>query len=94
MIKIRNLILGIKDQLPISRLIRNIKTGNVFGLFSVRSHLNFDGKPKVMYKSKETAIKSAKKMQEKHGYYYSNYKCIFCDGYHLGRNRESEYGKN
>ena len=29
-------------------------------------------------------------MKEKNGTYYSNYKCIWCDGYHLGRNRENK----
>lgn len=85
--KLKNIYLGIKDQLPISRLVKNIWSGNVFGLFSEFSHLNKSGKPKVMYNTKETAIKSALAMQKKNNVYYSNYKCLFCDGYHIGRNR-------
>lgn len=86
-VKIRNLYLGIKDQLPLSRLIKNIRTGNVFGLFSKYSHYNKQGCEKVKYNTKETAIKSADAMGKKNHCYYSNYKCIFCDGYHIGRNR-------
>lgn len=89
-IKLKNLILALKDQGPLIRFIRNLKTGNVLGLFHKRSHLTAKGEPKVAYGSKETAIKSAEKMQKKTGYYYSNYKCIYCDGYHLGRNRDSK----
>ena len=87
--KIRNIWLALRDQLPLSRLLKNIRTGNVFGLFSKYSHENKSGKPKVMYNTKETAQKSALAMQKKYGYYYSNYKCMFCDGYHIGRNRSS-----
>lgn len=85
--KLRNIYLAIKDQLPLKRLYNNIKTGNVFGLFSKFSHVNKNGKPKVMYNTKETAIKSAQAMAKKNGVYFSNYKCVFCDGYHIGRNR-------
>lgn len=88
--KLKNLYLGLMDQMPLDRFIRNLLKGHVLGLFHRRSHFTFDGKPKVSYGSKETAIKVAKKMMEKRGYYYSNYKCIFCDGYHLGRNSENK----
>jgi len=85
--KLKNIWLALKDQLPFSRLIRNIRTGNVFGLFSKYSHYNKSGKPKVMYNTKATAQKAPSSMQKKNGVYYSNYKCVFCDGYHIGRNR-------
>jgi hypothetical protein len=88
--KIKNLYLGIKDQMPLSRFIRNLRKGHVLGLFSKRSHFTAQGKPKVSYGSKSTAIKSAQKMMDKNGCYYSNYKCIYCDGYHLGRNRDNK----
>jgi len=29
-------------------------------------------------------------MSKKHGVHFSNYKCIFCDGYHLGKNRDNK----
>lgn len=85
--KLKNIILGIKDQLPVRRLIRNIITGNVFGLFHPRSHYRIDGTHKVKYNTKATAKKAAEALTNKTGVYFSNYKCIFCDGYHLGKNR-------
>ena len=89
--KLRNLYLGLKDQLPWKRLFRNLFiTGNMKGLFYKRSHFNANGNPKVMYNTKKTATKVAKKMSEKHGSYFSNYKCIFCDGYHIGKNRDNK----
>ncbi len=90
----KNLILALKDQGPLLRFLKNLKTGNVLGLFHERSHLTASGKAKVAYGSKKTAEKSASKMCEKTGFYYSNYKCLFCDGYHLGRNRDSKFASN
>lgn len=88
--KLKNLYLGIKDQFPFLRLLKNIWSGNVFGLFYLRSHINSSGNLKISYPTKESAIKAALAMQKKNGYYYSNYKCIFCDGYHIGRNRDNK----
>jgi hypothetical protein len=88
--KLKNIILAIKDQLPLSRLVRNLVKGHVFGLFHRRSHFREDGSTKVMYNTKETARKSAETMMKKNGTYYSNYKCMWCDGFHLGRNRENK----
>lgn len=88
--KVRNIILAIKDQLPISRLVRNLAKGHVLGLFHRRSHFREDGTAKVMYNTKETAQKVAAAMMLKNGNHYSNYKCLWCDGYHLGRNRENK----
>jgi len=88
--KLINLYKGLMDQMPLSRFIRNLRTGNVLGLFYKRSHFREDGTSKVGYKTKETAIKVAGKMSEKKGVHFSNYKCIFCDDYHLGRNRDNK----
>ncbi|AVH85093.1 hypothetical protein RsoM2USA_165 [Ralstonia phage RsoM2USA] len=88
--KLRNIYLAFKDQLPLSRLIRNIWKGHVFGLFHKRSHMNANGKPKVMYNTKASATKAAQAMMKKHGVWFSNYKCMRCDGYHLGKNRENK----
>lgn len=92
--KIKNLYLGLKDQMPFRRFIKNLLKGHVLGLFHRRSHYNSNNQPKVGYKTKETSIKVAQKMKEKHGYHYSSYKCIFCDCYHLGRNRENKEKNN
>jgi len=89
--KIRNLLLALQDQGPFKRFVRNfIVTGHAWGLFHKNSHISQgSGKPKVEYGSKATAEKAAKKMSEKYGRYFSNYKCIHCDGYHIGRNRDN-----
>ena len=81
---------GIRDQLPLSRLIRNLRTGNVFGLFHKRSHLTESGNPKVGYNTKRTATRVSGEMAEKHGTHFSNYRCIFCGKYHIGKNRDNK----
>ncbi len=91
--KIKNLYLGLKDQMPFMRFIKNLMKGHVLGLFSKRSHLRDTGEPKVTYNTKATAIKSAKKLSKRYGTHFSNYKCIFCDGYHLGKNRSNKTKK-
>jgi hypothetical protein len=90
--KVKNLILGIIDQGPLKRAFRNFFiTGNAWGLFHINSHRRSDNKKlKVMYNTKESALKSASVLEEKRGMHFSVYKCIFCDGYHLGRNRENK----
>ena len=60
---------------------------NGWGMFHKNSHINQrSGKPKVMYNTLPTALKSAQKMQEKYGGIFRPYKCIYCDGYHIGKN--------
>lgn len=90
-IKVKNLYLGLKEQLPWKRLFRNFFiTGNAWGMFSIRSHQREGGKLKVMYNTKETAVKAAESMQRKMDKHFSVYKCVFCDGYHLGKNRDNK----
>jgi hypothetical protein len=91
-VKAKNLILAIIDQGPPKRAFRNFFiTGNAWGLFHRNSHIRFDTqKPKVVYNTKETALKSAEAMEKKKGVHFSVYKCAFCDGYHMGRNRENK----
>ena len=89
--KLRNIILVIKDQMPLRRFIRNFFiTKNARGLFHINSHVSFSsGKPKVMYNTKKTATKAALSMEKKHGVHFSNYKCLHCDGFHVGKTREN-----
>lgn len=89
-IKFRNLVLALKDQLPLRRLIRNVIKGHIIGLISKRSHLNGSGNQKVKYNTKKSAMKSAEHMSKKHGVHFSNYKCIWCDGYHIGKNSDNK----
>lgn len=90
LVRIRNILLVIKDQGPLRRFVRNAMKGHMLGICHARSHVNANGKPKVMYNTKATAIKSAVRMGEKRGCYFSNYKCLYCDGYHIGKNSENK----
>lgn len=84
--------MGLKGQLPLKRFLRNFfVTGNAWGMFHKHSHQRADtGQPKVTYNTKETAQKAAESMSRKQGKHFSVYKCVFCDGYHLGRNRDNK----
>lgn len=84
--KLRNILLVLKDQMPLDRFIRNLRNGGVLRKFKKRSHLTRDNKPKVMYNTQASAQKAAEKMGEKNGRRFSFYKCAFCDGYHIGGN--------
>lgn len=88
--KFKNLYLVIKDQGPPRRFFRNLRKGHLMGIMSNRSHINASGKAKVMYNTKATAVKSADAMKKKTGNYFSNYKCLYCDGYHIGKNSENK----
>ena len=90
-IKIKNLFLALWQQGPPRRAFRNFFiTWNAWGLFSKWSHIRKDGQAKVTYNTMETARRSGLKMSEKKGVHFSVYKCIYCDGYHLGRNRDNK----
>ena len=87
--KIKNLLIALKYQLPLKRAFRNFFiTRNAWGMFSKYSHENKNGKSKVMYNTYESAFKASKSMEKKYNFHYSVYKCIFCDGFHIGKNRD------
>lgn len=90
--KFKNFILALKEQGPLKRAFRNfVITRNAWGMFHINSHQRADtGKPKVMYNTKPSAQKAADSMKEKQGKHFSVYKCVFCDGYHLGKNRDNK----
>ena len=90
--KIKNLILALKEQGPFKRAYRNfVVTRNAWGMFHKNSHQRLDtGKLKVMYNTKKTAVKSAESMSKKFDKHFSVYKCVFCDGYHIGKNRDNK----
>lgn len=83
-------MLVLKDQMPIKRFIRNLFKGHLIGILHIRSHITDKGVAKVTYNTKETATKVAAKMTAKHGVWFSNYKCLHCDGFHIGKNRENK----
>ena len=60
--------------------------------YNINSHINqHTGKPKIMYNTIKSAKKSADAMSKKTGVHFSYYKCLFCDGYHVGKNRDNKY---
>lgn len=87
--KLRNIVLALWDQRPLVRIIKNIRTGDIRGLFHERSHMRHDGKAKQEYPTKRQALRAAESMQKKHGGHFGVYKCIFCDGFHIGKNRSA-----
>ena len=86
-IKFRNFWIWFSDQVKRKTFIRNFFiTRNAWGAFSINSHINqHTGQPKVTYNTVETARKSAEKMGARHNTHFSYYKCLFCDGYHIGK---------
>lgn len=93
MIKPANLIKALRHQLPLQRALRNfLITRNAWGMFSRYSHVSrSSGKPKIAYPTYESAAKAAASMGKKHGKHFSVYKCVFCDGFHIGKNRDNKY---
>lgn len=91
LIKLKNVYLALKDRMPLKRIWRDIWTGNMRGLFHIRSHQNHSGTPKVIYNKKSTAERAAKDMALKRGVHFSNYKYVFCDGYHIGKRWQDRY---
>lgn len=81
----------IRDQGPPARFVRNFfVTRNAWGLFSINSHIaQATGKPKVKYNTKGSAERAAAAMIKKYGGRYSNYKCLRCDGFHVGKTRDN-----
>lgn len=87
--KPKNIYLALRGQLPWNRFFRNfLVNGNGWGLFSIYSHINRKtGKPKIEYDSLQEARKAADSLRRKYGRNLSAYKCMFCDGYHIGNDR-------
>lgn len=92
-IKWKNFKIWIKDQIKRKRFFVNFFiTRNAWGAFSINSHINQKTRqPKIMFNTIESAQKVAEKMSKKHGVHFSYYKCLFCDGYHIGKNRDNKY---
>lgn len=90
--KLKNLFLALKYQLPLKRAFRNFFiTGNAWGMFHENSHIVSSTKnPKVKYNTYKTASKAAASMENKHHAHFSVYKCVFCDGFHIGKNADNK----
>ena len=87
--KLRNIILGLKDQLPLRRMLRNIRKGGFGCFWHPRTHLRADGLPKISYNTRASAVKAAASMEKKTGNSFGKWKCWRCDGYHIGKNSPS-----
>ena len=91
-IKFRNFWIWFKDQVKRRRMFINFfVTRNAWGAFSINSHINqHNGKEQVMYPTIESAKRAAEAMSKKRGVHFSFYKCLYCDGYHIGKNRDNK----
>jgi hypothetical protein len=85
-ITFKNLVKGLIDQGPPIRFVRNLLKGHLVGWVSDRSHFTYGGQPKIKYNSKASAQRAAEAMGKKVNVHFSNYKCLYCDGYHIGKN--------
>lgn len=91
-IKLTNLYQAIKEQGPLKRALKNFfGTGNAWGMFHINSHISSKGE-KIGF-NKNSALKGAEKMSKKHGVHFSVYKCVFCDKYHIGKNKDNKYNE-
>jgi len=88
-ITLKNLYLGLKYQLPLRRFICNFFiTKNARGLFHPNSHISQgSGELKICYNHLASAVKAGESMERKYGGKFRPYKCFFCDGFHIGKNR-------
>jgi hypothetical protein len=97
-IKWKNFKIWIVDQFKRKTFFKNFFiTRNAWGAFSINSHINqHTGNPKVTYNTVKSAQKAADSMGKKYNTHFSYYKCLFCDGYHVGKNRDNktEYDRN
>lgn len=88
----QNIIPWLKDQLSRPQWFRNFFiTRNAWASFSVYSHVRRStGTAKKTYSTKEAALKVAEKESFKKGVHFSVYKCLYCDGWHCGKNAQNK----
>lgn len=91
-IKWKNFWIWFTDQVKRKRAFYNFFIShNAWGAFSINSHIRAStGEPKVTYNTVESARRAAEKMSEKYNKHFSLYKCLFCDGYHIGKNMDNK----
>lgn len=88
-IKWKNFWLWFKDQACRKKAFYNFFISrNAWGAFSIYSHIRRNtNEPKIEYHSFQSAQKAAEKMGQKHHKHFSVYKCLYCNGYHIGKNK-------
>jgi hypothetical protein len=62
---------------------------NAWGVFSKHSHTRKDGLAKQTYNTEASALRAAEAMQKRYDGTFACYKCMFCDGYHVGKQLNS-----
>lgn len=86
-ISFRNVLLWLADQLTHPSTLFQRRS---WGVFSVYAHVRqSDRKPKNISDTKERALTTAHFMAEKYAGKYSVYKCVYCDGWHVGKESQS-----
>jgi hypothetical protein len=58
---------------------------NAWGIFSKHSHTKKDGVEKQKYNTEASALRAAEAMQKRYEGKFACYKCMFCDGFHVGK---------
>lgn len=88
----KNLMPWLRDQLSRPQWFRNFFiTRNAWASFSVYSHVRRStGTAKKTYPTKEAALKVAEKESFKKGVHFSVYKCLYCNGWHCGKNAQNK----
>lgn len=91
-ITFKNFKLWFKDQVLGKNIIRHfLITRNGFGGLSIYSHIRKStGQPKLCYDTLDIAKEKAAWMHNRYGKQFSYYKCLYCDGYHVGKNMSNK----
>lgn len=92
-IKYGNLWRAFRDRLPVKVLLTSVFRGELHGrlrhLLSPRGHFDRNKNTKRHYTTKAYAEKKASEMFRKTGTPTRAYKCVYCDYYHIGRERSN-----
>lgn len=84
--KIKNIKSAILYQIKSKDWVQQIFTKrNAWGIFSKWSHQRKDGKLKQKYNTEASALRASESMERKYGGRFRCYKCLFCDGFHVGK---------
>lgn len=92
-IKLKNFKIWFKDQKERNLLWYNmIKSRNGWGMFHKYSHISqTTNQEKISYPTIDSALRAKEKMEKKTGNSFVAYKCLFCDGYHIGKPLNKKY---
>lgn len=88
-VKYNNLKIWLKEKVSQPRWYVDLLSYRRFwGAFSVYSHRRrSDGKPNIAYSTRSKAQKAVRSMEKKYGVPFMEYKCLYCDGWHVARSK-------